>query len=869
MTPFPEWGPYGKFAPSVSHIDAGLGESVDFVFVLRLKDGRALVPRYDDGETGRLDPDIRQGCVEAGFGRFGYRIFPDAARSAHLRVDCRNFGRACRVELAADGANGAIPDYVPEVWAVRPKSPRDVPRIHLGEGAVWRGAEAYAAINSKLYQAYDGYGNMVQPEFSAVGGAVLGRMWAASDGTCVVYRVSVTDARTPLRIGVRYRKPRTVPGFRQFLRVGDARVPLDLPVSREWRWHWPDVAASARDGSLEWRIETEGDGEAEVPRTSNGDPMPPGFFLDGFVVVGDGKAPDVEVDRAGDPFPFCPEAAEGNDGLTCRLVPVRGADAIEVRLPERAERLLPGGDGDAAAFSGLPEEAGDVLAGWRLGGFRDGATEEGTASICLSVEGAAAMSGTGASAGGSGVTPGATDYPAAFGAMAASCRMNVSFPVILGGRSIAAHTPGKRWGGLYSWDAGMHGIGLLELDAEEAFACIHTYLTDPEDPQPFVWHGSPVPTQAYLWWELWQRERDPEKLAWVFPRLLRYFRFLSGSAAGSTTDRFGNGLPNTFPLFYNTGGWDDLPPQVAVHRADLTERVTPVIGAAHVVRFARILRTMALDMGEDDVIDEMDRAVAHHLAAIERTWDDAAGVYSYVWHEDFSPFRHSSGRNYNHTLDGLSPLLSGGISGDRAERLWEALADPRRFMTPCGITAVDQSAPYYAGDGYWNGTVWMPYQWLLWKAALDHGRAGPALAIPRRAAEMWEREVSRTGHTAEYFRVADGKAGGYPLFAGLSAPILGMIAALSVPGRVTTGFDAEVRGARFRPGGSLSFEARVHGTPGARPSALIRMAGAGRYTLRNEAASEAGATFATDEEGLAVVALPSVPDWTSLRVEPA
>ena len=29
---------------------------------------------------------------------------------------------------------------------------------------------------------------------------------------------------------------------------------------------------------------------------------------------------------------------------------------------------------------------------------------------------------------------------------------------------------------------------------------------------------------------------------------------------------------------------------------------------------------------------------------------------------------------------------------------------------------------YFRENGYWNGAVWMPHQWFIWKAALDAGK---------------------------------------------------------------------------------------------------------------------------------------------------
>jgi hypothetical protein len=324
-------------------------------------------------------------------------------------------------------------------------------------------------------------------------------------------------------------------------------------------------------------------------------------------------------------------------------------------------------------------------------------------------------------------------------------------------------------------------------------------------------------------------------------------------------------LLNTYPLFYNTGGWDDLPPQRAVHARGLEDQVTAVCSTAHAVRFARLMRRFALALGREADAAVYDADIARGLAAVERTWDPAAGVYSYVWHQSFEPFRHESGANFNHTLDGLAPLIAGGNEPARAAGLLSRLAAPGRYWTAVGISTVDQAAPYYDPDGYWNGSVWIPHQWFLWRAALDWGDLRLARAIPRLVAEVWEREVRRTHCSFELFKIGSGLGGGYPHFAGLSAPALAMIAAVSRAGRVTAGFDTEVRNARLE-GAALAFEVRTDG-PAAAPAALAVMPRPGRYAV--ESVGAARQLVEADDLGCVAFRLPRSAEWLKVEIRPA
>ena len=93
--------------------------------------------------------------------------------------------------------------------------------------------------------------------------------------------------------------------------------------------------------------------------------------------------------------------------------------------------------------------------------------------------------------------------------MAAVLLSNVVYPTYFCGRHVRHHTPGRLWNSLYTWDSGFIGLGLLEIDTRRAVENLNAYLTAPGDPDnAFVHHGSPVPVQLYLLYELWNRIGD-------------------------------------------------------------------------------------------------------------------------------------------------------------------------------------------------------------------------------------------------------------------------------------------------------------------------------------------------------------------------
>ncbi len=456
--------------------------------------------------------------------------------------------------------------------------------------------------------------------------------------------------------------------------------------------------------------------------------------------------------------------------------------------------------------------------------------------------------------------------------MAAVTLSNLVYPIYVRGAHVRHYTPGRWWNCLYTWDSGFVGLGLLESDPERAVDCLNAYVTEPGDPHAaFIHHGTPVPVQHYLFHELWNRTRDRALLQHFYPRLKQYHEFLAGRLGSSTTRSLRSNLLKTWDYFYNSGGWDDYSPQVAVHRQGLEDRVAPASNTCHAIRTAKILRRAALALGRDEDVPAYDDDIRVFTEALQsHAWDDEAGYFSYVVHDDQGRpagfLRDENGVNLNRGLDGVYPLEAGICTPEQERRLLAHLTDPNELWTPIGLTAVDRSAPYYRLDGYWNGAVWMPHQWFFWKTCLDLGEDDLAWQIARTGLDVWKREVDASYNCYEHFIVATGRGAGWHQFSGLSSPVLAWHSAYFRPGRLTTGFDVWVDDLRVASGkSSLEADLTLDGRPGRDLSVIACLAPAPdfRATWNGEPRSIRRITA-----GAAAVTLPAGERGT-LRVAPA
>lgn len=418
--------------------------------------------------------------------------------------------------------------------------------------------------------------------------------------------------------------------------------------------------------------------------------------------------------------------------------------------------------------------------------------------------------------------------------LAAVTLTNVVFPTWFKGQNVRHHTPGRRWNSLYTWDSGFIGLGLLELGEKLAVENLNAYLTEPDDEEcAFIHHGSPVPVQFYLFAEIMNRGGSRELAACFYPKLRHYYRFMAGRAPSSTMRGRGRGtLVRSWDYFYNSGGWDDYPPQWFVATTGVRD-AAPAVGSSHVIRCAKILRKTAKELGIDADLPMYEEDIAQLTGLLHRdSWDEESGSFSYVrYDEEERPcgiLRHESGCNYDLGMDGAAPLLAGICTPEQKAKLWERLESPEHCRTPFGLSTVDRAAPYFRMDGYWNGSIWMPYQWFFWKAALDDGRADFAWWIAHTALAVYEREVASSRGCYEQFTIAAGRGGGWHHFSALSCPILCWFGAYFTPGRLTGGLDTAIRDLST---GERAWCCRVAvgGEPGEGVSSLVAVTGPGKW----------------------------------------
>ena len=396
--------------------------------------------------------------------------------------------------------------------------------------------------------------------------------------------------------------------------------------------------------------------------------------------------------------------------------------------------------------------------------------------------------------------PNADKFSFSMGRMESILANNIVFPVRIEGEYSKHYTPGRRWNSLYTWDLGMMGIGMMELDLDRSVNMLNTYLTGPESENAFIHHGTPAPTHIYQYFEIWNKSTDMEFLRHYYPRVRRYYKFLAGTY-GSSVTRFRSNLTKTWDYFYNSAGWDDYPPQRWVEANDPEHRYSPTITPTHLIRSAKILKKAAEILGYGRHISEYEKDISDVSGALQKySWDEDSGYFSYVKHDDdgnaIGILRSKNGSNMNYGMDGAAPLIAGILTDQQRLKILDKLLDKSRLWTKLGIS-VDQEAPHAGVNAYDNETVWISHQWFFWKSFLDLGLGQHAYDLAHTSLNVYDAETRRTYHSWEHYTQDSLRGTGWHQFSGLNSPLVNWYHIYYVPGNIYSGFDCWIRSYQF------------------------------------------------------------------------
>jgi glycogen debranching enzyme len=145
---------------------------------------------------------------------------------------------------------------------------------------------------------------------------------------------------------------------------------------------------------------------------------------------------------------------------------------------------------------------------------------------------------------------------------------------------------------------------------------------------------------------------------------------------------------------------------------------------------ARSLAQMAKIMGLPEEVKTWNEDARVRKDLINRSmWDESTGFYYNINRNDQSfNFRKQDDLKIKEII-GFLPLWAGISDSNQTRRLVDKMKDPAEFWRPYGVPSLSAKEDYYNPIGYWNGPVWVQWDYLLFRGLLDHGYKKEAKAL--------------------------------------------------------------------------------------------------------------------------------------------
>lgn len=158
------------------------------------------------------------------------------------------------------------------------------------------------------------------------------------------------------------------------------------------------------------------------------------------------------------------------------------------------------------------------------------------------------------------------------------------------------------------------------------------------------------------------------------------------------------------------------------------------------VKEARSLAEMARVLGDTAAAAHWTAEADIRSRAINETfWDEETGFYYHVDRDDHDFAFKQANDLKRQEIVGFLPLWAGVSDSEQTARLVGHLTDPTKFWRPHGIPSLAADDPYYDPMGYWNGPVWVEWQYLIFRGLLDAGYADEA-------AQLADRVIDHVAH---------------------------------------------------------------------------------------------------------------------------
>jgi len=181
---------------------------------------------------------------------------------------------------------------------------------------------------------------------------------------------------------------------------------------------------------------------------------------------------------------------------------------------------------------------------------------------------------------------------------------------------------------------------------------------------------------------------------------------------------------------------------------------------AMLVSEAKSLAFMAEELGlKNEASNWLRNADLRTNLINQKLWDEKTGFYFNVKKEDDSfTFKDADDLKIKEII-GFLPLWAGIPDSIKTKILMKSLINPDEFWRKYGIPTLSANDDYYNPIGYWNGPVWVQWNYLIFRGLLDYGYKTEAQELANRVMLNMAYHLKKDHVFWEFYSADDLQAG--------------------------------------------------------------------------------------------------------------
>jgi hypothetical protein len=178
------------------------------------------------------------------------------------------------------------------------------------------------------------------------------------------------------------------------------------------------------------------------------------------------------------------------------------------------------------------------------------------------------------------------------------------------------------------------------------------------------------------------------------------------------------------------------------------------------VKEAKALAAMADELGIKDEAEQWKMKAKKCSELINNTfWDDETAFYYHVDKKDHDFTFNAENDLKRQEIIGFLPLWAGVATKEQAQKLIKHLLNPDKYWRKFGVPSLAADDPYYNPKGYWNGPVWVEWNYLILEGLLQYGFNEEAKILVDRVAKNMINQLKQDHNFWEFYSPDENWAG--------------------------------------------------------------------------------------------------------------